>query len=92
MTCQYYSRSTKNSRIRQMILMRFERITQQFDRNAAEINFSTSISHGATPSKSSGHCPNARITRAMNLIGGYLFMVPPPNPPHGDLAAEWHER
>ena len=20
-----------------------------------------------------------------NLIGGYLFMVPPPNPPHGDL-------
>ena len=19
-----------------------------------------------------------------NLIGGYLFMVPPPNPPHGD--------
>ena len=21
-----------------------------------------------------------------NLIGGYLFMVPPPNPPHGDLA------
>ena len=22
-----------------------------------------------------------------NLIGGYLFMVPPPNPPHGDLAA-----
>jgi Uma2 family endonuclease len=23
-----------------------------------------------------------------NLIGGYLFMVPPPNPPHGDLAAQ----
>ena len=22
-----------------------------------------------------------------NLIGGYLFMVPPPNPPHGDLAS-----
>ncbi len=22
-----------------------------------------------------------------NLIGGYLFMVPPPHPPHGDLAA-----
>lgn len=22
------------------------------------------------------------------LIGGYLYMVPPPNPPHGDLAAE----
>ncbi len=22
-----------------------------------------------------------------NLIGGYLFMVPPPNPPHGDLVA-----
>lgn len=22
-----------------------------------------------------------------NLIGGYLFMVPPPNPPHGDLDA-----
>jgi Uma2 family endonuclease len=22
-----------------------------------------------------------------NLIGGYLFMVPPPNPPHGDLGA-----
>ena len=22
-----------------------------------------------------------------NLIGGYLFMVPPSNPPHGDLAA-----
>ena len=22
-----------------------------------------------------------------NLIGGYLYMVPPPNPPHGDLAA-----
>jgi Uma2 family endonuclease len=22
-----------------------------------------------------------------NLIGGYLFMVPPPNPPHGDIAA-----
>lgn len=21
-----------------------------------------------------------------NLIGGYLFMVPPPNPPHGDVA------
>ena len=21
------------------------------------------------------------------LIGGYLYMVPPPNPPHGDLAA-----
>jgi len=23
-----------------------------------------------------------------NLIGGYLYMVPPPNPPHGDLATE----
>ncbi len=23
-----------------------------------------------------------------NLIGGYLFMVPPPNPPHGDVAAQ----
>ena len=23
-----------------------------------------------------------------NLIGGYLYKVPPPNPPHGDLAAE----
>src|ERR1043165_9406848 len=23
-----------------------------------------------------------------NLIGRYLFMVPPPNPPHGDLAAK----
>ena len=23
-----------------------------------------------------------------DLIGGYLFMVPPPNPPHGDLAAQ----
>src|ERR1043166_7869633 len=22
-----------------------------------------------------------------NLIGGYLFMVPPPNPPHGDVAS-----
>ena len=22
------------------------------------------------------------------LIGGYLYMVPPPNPPHGDLAAQ----
>lgn len=22
------------------------------------------------------------------LIGGYLFMVPPPNPPHGDVAAQ----
>lgn len=22
------------------------------------------------------------------LIGGYLYMVPPPNPPHGDLAAK----
>ena len=22
-----------------------------------------------------------------NLIGGYLFMVPPPNPPHGDLGS-----
>ena len=22
-----------------------------------------------------------------NLIGGYLFMVPPPNPPHGDFGA-----
>jgi Uma2 family endonuclease len=22
-----------------------------------------------------------------NLIGGYLFMVPPPNPPHGDIAS-----
>jgi Uma2 family endonuclease len=22
-----------------------------------------------------------------NLIGGYLFMVPPPNPPHGDVGA-----
>jgi len=22
------------------------------------------------------------------LIGGFLYMVPPPNPPHGDLAAE----
>ena len=22
------------------------------------------------------------------LIGGYLYMVPPPNPPHGDLAAD----
>jgi Uma2 family endonuclease len=22
-----------------------------------------------------------------DLIGGYLFMVPPPNPPHGDIAA-----
>jgi Uma2 family endonuclease len=22
-----------------------------------------------------------------NLIGGYLFMVPPPNPPHGDIGA-----
>jgi Uma2 family endonuclease len=21
------------------------------------------------------------------LIGGYLFMVPPPNPPHGDVAS-----
>ena len=24
-----------------------------------------------------------------NLIGGYLFMVPPPNPPHGDLAGRF---
>ena len=23
-----------------------------------------------------------------NLIGGYLFMVPPPNPPHGDVASQ----
>src|SRR5215212_7462202 len=23
------------------------------------------------------------------LIGGYLFMVPPPNPPHGDLAGKF---
>src|SRR5215470_7126120 len=22
-----------------------------------------------------------------NLIGGFLFMVPPPNPPHGDVAS-----
>src|SRR5215207_9890511 len=22
-----------------------------------------------------------------NLIGGHLFMVPPPNPPHGDVAS-----
>ena len=24
----------------------------------------------------------------LELIGGYLYMVPPPNPPHGDLAAD----
>ena len=23
------------------------------------------------------------------LIGGYLYMVPPPNPPHGDLAIRY---
>ena len=23
-----------------------------------------------------------------NLIGGYLFMVPPPDPPHGDVASQ----
>ena len=25
------------------------------------------------------------------LIGGYLFMVPPPNPPHGDVASQMNE-
>ena len=24
-----------------------------------------------------------------DLIEGYLYMVPPPNPPHGDLAARY---
>ena len=27
-----------------------------------------------------------------NLIEGHLFMVPPPNPPHGDLAANMNRR
>jgi Uma2 family endonuclease len=26
-----------------------------------------------------------------NLIGGYLFMVPPPNPPHGDVASQMND-
>jgi Uma2 family endonuclease len=26
-----------------------------------------------------------------NLIGGYLFMVPPPNPPHGDVASRMNK-
>src|ERR1044071_8020597 len=26
-----------------------------------------------------------------NLIGGFLFMVPPPNPPHGDVASRMNE-
>ena len=26
-----------------------------------------------------------------NLIGGYLFMVPPPNPPHGDVASQMNK-
>src|SRR5678810_1010170 len=26
-----------------------------------------------------------------NLIGGYLFMVPPPDPPHGDVASQMND-
>lgn len=31
--------------------------------------------------------PEREDHASYNLIGGYLFMVPPPNPPHGDLGA-----
>jgi Uma2 family endonuclease len=26
-----------------------------------------------------------------DLIGGYLYMVPPPNPPHGDIGARMNK-
>ncbi len=35
--------------------------------------------------KSFGHCPNVIDHSHYNLIGGYLFLVPPPEPPHGDV-------
>ena len=31
--------------------------------------------------------PEREDHASYELIGGYLYMVPPPNPPHGDLAA-----
>jgi Uma2 family endonuclease len=31
--------------------------------------------------------PEREDHASYNLIGGYLFIVPPPNPPHGDLGA-----
>jgi hypothetical protein len=54
-----------------------------------EVNFSPL--RDATLSKNFGHLPEREDHARYELIGGYLFMVPPPNPPHGDVASRMTE-
>jgi len=59
--------------------------TQTKEETPAEINFSP-LSRRYTLEEFWA-LPEREDHAHYNLIGGYLFMVPPPNPPHGDLGA-----